>query len=101
MQWSVPELPASVPVAYVVAGIAAAIVGIVHLSKRPNVGQHCVPVAWCSKNILIVQLNAFPTVGSTSWLGSWWDGINYMTKAADVIQEGYRKAGNAHSDLVL
>ena len=98
MQWTLPDLPATVPVAYVVAGVAAAIVGIVHLSKRPNVGQHCIPLSPCSEDIPIVQLNAFPTVGSTNWLGSWWDVIRYMTNAADVIQEGYKKASSAHSD---
>ncbi|KAH0837779.1 cytochrome P450 [Lanmaoa asiatica] len=65
MQWTVPDLLARVPVApYVVAGIAAATVAIVHLSQRPN-------------------LNAFPTVGPSSWLGSWWAGIKYMTNPTD------------------
>ena len=38
------------------------------------------------------QLDAIPTVGSSSWLASWWAGLKYMTNAADVIQEGYEKA---------
>ncbi|KIJ04805.1 hypothetical protein PAXINDRAFT_49709, partial [Paxillus involutus ATCC 200175] len=37
------------------------------------------------------QLNAIPTVGSSTWLGSWWAGIQFFTKAADVVREGYEK----------
>ena len=38
------------------------------------------------------QLDTIPTVGSSSWLGSWWAGLKSMTNAVDVIQEGYEKA---------
>jgi hypothetical protein len=46
----------------------------------------------------LVQLGAFPTVGSSAgWLGSWLAGIKYMTNAVDIIQEGYKKASiSAH-----
>ncbi|KAF9235148.1 cytochrome P450 [Melanogaster broomeanus] len=37
------------------------------------------------------KLDAIPTVGSSTWLGSWWAGIRFLTNAADVIQEGYEK----------
>ncbi|KAN0100066.1 Cytochrome P450 [Tylopilus felleus] len=71
------DLPSSVPERYyVVAGIATAIVWIVYLSRRPN-------------------LSAFPTVGSNSWLGSWWAGIKYMTNAMDIVREGYTKHNGA------
>ncbi|KAF9230013.1 cytochrome P450, partial [Melanogaster broomeanus] len=36
-------------------------------------------------------LDAFPTVGSSTWLGSWWSGIKFVTNASDIIQEGYKK----------
>ncbi|KAF9235145.1 cytochrome P450 [Melanogaster broomeanus] len=37
------------------------------------------------------KLDAIPTVGSSTWLGSWWAGIRFLTNAADIIQEGYEK----------
>ncbi|KAF9235146.1 cytochrome P450 [Melanogaster broomeanus] len=37
------------------------------------------------------KLDAIPTVVSSTWLGSWWAGIRFVTNAADVIQEGYEK----------
>ncbi|KAF9235152.1 cytochrome P450 [Melanogaster broomeanus] len=37
------------------------------------------------------KLDAIPTVGCSTWLGSWWAGIRFVTNAADVIQEGYEK----------
>ncbi|KAF9235151.1 cytochrome P450 [Melanogaster broomeanus] len=37
------------------------------------------------------KLDAIPTVGCSTWLGSWWAGIRFLTNAADVIQEGYEK----------
>ncbi|KAF9235150.1 cytochrome P450 [Melanogaster broomeanus] len=37
------------------------------------------------------KLDAIPTVGCSTWLGSWWAGIRFVTNAADVIQEGYAK----------
>ena len=50
MQWTMPDLLASIPARYYgVAGItAAAIVGITRLSKRPDVGQCHIPVSWYS-----------------------------------------------------
>ncbi|KAF8833162.1 cytochrome P450 [Paxillus ammoniavirescens] len=58
------------------AGIAVAAFAVafvaVKLSKRPN-------------------LDAIPTVGSSTWLGSWWAGIQFLTKGADVVREGYEK----------
>lgn len=38
------------------------------------------------------QLDAIPTVGSSSWLGSWWAGLTYRTNAPDIMREGYAKA---------
>ncbi|KAF9237102.1 cytochrome P450 [Melanogaster broomeanus] len=40
----------------------------------------------------LYQLDAIPTVGSSTWLGSWWAGINFITHATEVIQVGYAKA---------
>jgi len=37
------------------------------------------------------QLDAFPVVGSSTWLGSWWAAFKYLTDAQNVIQEGYKK----------
>ncbi|KIJ13791.1 hypothetical protein PAXINDRAFT_80408 [Paxillus involutus ATCC 200175] len=37
------------------------------------------------------QLNAIPTVGCSTWLGSWWASIKYLTKGADIIRRGYEK----------
>ncbi|KAF9223296.1 cytochrome P450 [Gyrodon lividus] len=37
------------------------------------------------------NLDAIPTVGSSTWLGSWWAGVKFMINGAEVIQEGYKK----------
>ncbi|KAF9237109.1 cytochrome P450 [Melanogaster broomeanus] len=39
----------------------------------------------------IGQLDAIPTVGSTTWLGSWWASVTFVTNATDVVQKGYDK----------
>ncbi|KIJ05361.1 hypothetical protein PAXINDRAFT_93577, partial [Paxillus involutus ATCC 200175] len=58
--------------AYGLAGIVVAAFVVTKLSKHPN-------------------LDAIPTVGCSTWLGSWWAGIQFFTKAADVLREGYEK----------
>ncbi|KAF9237104.1 cytochrome P450 [Melanogaster broomeanus] len=57
---------------YSLAGIVAVAFVIAKLTKRS-------------------KLDAIPTVGSTTWLGSWWAGMTFVTNATDVIQEGYHK----------
>ncbi|KAF9236823.1 cytochrome P450 [Melanogaster broomeanus] len=37
------------------------------------------------------KLDAIPNVRSSTWLGSWWDAIAFMTNGSDIIQEGYEK----------
>ncbi|KIJ13842.1 hypothetical protein PAXINDRAFT_80222 [Paxillus involutus ATCC 200175] len=59
-------------VTYGLAGIVVAAFFIAKLSERPN-------------------LDAIPTVGSSTWLGSWWASIKCLTKLADVVQEGHEK----------
>ncbi|KIJ13840.1 hypothetical protein PAXINDRAFT_80216 [Paxillus involutus ATCC 200175] len=71
-QFQVPALPDGTHVVYGLAGIVVAAVVVAKLSKRPN-------------------LDAIPTVGSSTWLGSWWAGIQFSTRAADVLQDGYKK----------
>ncbi|KAG9308978.1 cytochrome P450 [Chiua virens] len=66
----------STGVAYGVAGFVAAVIFIAKLSHSPN-------------------LDSFPSVGSSSWLGSWWAGFKYLTHAQTFIQEGYDKHGSA------
>ncbi|KAF9244074.1 cytochrome P450 [Melanogaster broomeanus] len=70
MQLHVPPLPEIF--FYSLAGILAVVFVIAKLSRRTN-------------------LDAFPTVGSSTWLGSWWSGIKFVTNASDIIQEGYKK----------
>ena len=41
---------------------------------------------------LLGQLDAIPTVGSSSWLGSWWAGLKYVANAVYTIRKGYKKA---------
>ncbi|KAF9225192.1 cytochrome P450 [Gyrodon lividus] len=73
MQLQVPALPGRIPgTSSSLIGIVVAAFVIVKLSRRIN-------------------LDAIPTVGSSTWLGSWWAGIRYMTNAPEVIQEGYKK----------
>ncbi|KAF9237105.1 cytochrome P450 [Melanogaster broomeanus] len=73
MQLAEPTLPDRIMGAsYSLAGIVAAAFVITKLTKRP-------------------KLDAIPTVGSTTWLGSWWAGVTFITNATDVIQEGYDK----------
>ncbi|KIJ66616.1 hypothetical protein HYDPIDRAFT_109704 [Hydnomerulius pinastri MD-312] len=57
---------------YGLAGIAVAAFVISRLAQRPNLG-------------------AIPTVGSSSWLGSYWSAMKYMLNAREIIQEGYDK----------
>ncbi|KAF8447272.1 cytochrome P450 [Boletus edulis BED1] len=40
---------------------------------------------------LRIFLDKIPTVGSSTWLGSWWAGIKFLVNATNVIQEGYEK----------
>ena len=70
---------------------------IVQASRCRSMSHSCFMV-FSSFSFLLVQLRAFPTVGSSAgWLGSWLAGIKYMTNAADIIQEGYKKASiSAH-----
>ncbi|KAF9231271.1 cytochrome P450 [Melanogaster broomeanus] len=37
------------------------------------------------------KLDAIPTVGSTTWLGSWWDAYKFITNGIEVVHEGYEK----------
>ncbi|KIJ13789.1 hypothetical protein PAXINDRAFT_80392 [Paxillus involutus ATCC 200175] len=57
---------------YGLVGIVVAAVVLAKLSKRQN-------------------LDAIPTVGCSTWLGSWWASTKYLTKAEDVIRQGYEK----------
>ncbi|KAF9231273.1 cytochrome P450 [Melanogaster broomeanus] len=41
------------------------------------------------------KLDAIPTVGSTTWLGSWFAGIKFAINAIDVIEEGHYKHKDA------
>ncbi|KAN0094344.1 Cytochrome P450 [Tylopilus felleus] len=82
MQYPTYPPPDFVPgAAYTIAGIVAATILIVKLRKRPN-------------------LDAIPTVGLRSWLGSLWAGYMFQTKAAEVIQEGYEKYKSAAFKVV-
>ena len=51
------------------------------------------------------KLDAFPVVGSNTWLSSWWAGFKYLTNAQSVIQEGYNEASpvllNCHVVVTL
>ncbi|KAF8844228.1 cytochrome P450 [Paxillus ammoniavirescens] len=71
-QFQVPALSDGTQLTYGLAGIVIAAVVVAKLSERPN-------------------LDAIPTVGSSTWLGSWWAGIQFSTKAADVVRDGYYK----------
>jgi hypothetical protein len=90
LEFQVPALPDGIQVAYGFAGIVVAAIVAANLSKRPNVRpNHRLPHP---KNLTLSnQLDAIPTVGSSTWLGSWWVAIKGLAKAADVIQEGYEK----------
>ncbi|KAF9235144.1 cytochrome P450 [Melanogaster broomeanus] len=66
-----PDRPSGL--SYSLVGLVAATAFIILIAK----------LCKCSK------LDAIPTVGSSTWLGSWWAGIKFVTNAADVIQEGY------------
>ncbi|KAF9237108.1 hypothetical protein BU15DRAFT_63481 [Melanogaster broomeanus] len=73
MQLLVSTMPDRITGAsYSLAGIVAAAFVIANWTKRS-------------------KLDTIPTVGSTSWLGSWWAGMTFLTNAKDVIQEGYDK----------
>jgi len=37
------------------------------------------------------KLDAIPTVGATTWIGSLWAGRNLVSKGTDIIQVGYEK----------
>ncbi|KAF8549327.1 cytochrome P450 [Imleria badia] len=43
------------------------------------------------------NLDAFPAVGSSTWLGSWWASFKYLMNAQNVIREGYEKASPPRS----
>lgn len=65
MLQTLPKLPASAPVIYAIAGVAAVIVWIVQLSKRPNVNRIASPPK-CSH-----RLHLFPCSAecvSDSWI---------------------------------
>ncbi|KAF8844252.1 cytochrome P450 [Paxillus ammoniavirescens] len=74
MQLQVPTPPSTIQGIYGLASIVVATFVVAKLSKRPN-----------------IRLDAIPTVGSSTWLGSWLAGIQFFTKAADVVREGYAK----------
>ncbi|KAF9244149.1 cytochrome P450 [Melanogaster broomeanus] len=77
----VPPLPERM--FYSLAGILAAAFIIAKLSR-----------AKC------INLDAIPTVGSSTWLGSWWSGVKFLTNATDIIQEGYKKHKDAAFKVV-
>jgi len=92
-----PEIPTIfLGVTYGVLGLVVAITLIAKLSHGPNVST-----ALYSVKILVLhldlckfpQLDAFPAVGSSTWIGSWWAGFKYLTDAQNIIQQGYNKAG--------
>ena len=75
-----------------IAGIAAAIFVVIKLSQPSKVSV-VNEIACSLLNIgSLPQLDDIPTVGSSSWLGSWWAGLTYLTNATDILQEGYEKA---------
>ncbi|KAF9244079.1 cytochrome P450 [Melanogaster broomeanus] len=54
------------------------------------------------------ELDAIPTVGSSTWLGSWWAGLKFLINGTDIVQEGYDKhkaaafkVANKYSWLVI
>ena len=86
------DLPTSISgVIFAIAGIAAAIFVVIKLSHQPKVSM-------LNGNATLINLDSFPqldgipTVGSSSWLGSWWAGLTYLTNAPDILQKGYEKA---------
>ncbi|KAF9237106.1 cytochrome P450 [Melanogaster broomeanus] len=83
-----------------VATIVAAVFVIAKLTKRSEDHRRILqPFAGIVAVVFVHQrrltnrskLDAIPTVGSTTWLGSWWAGMKFVTNATDVIQEGYDK----------
>ncbi|KIK94712.1 hypothetical protein PAXRUDRAFT_11881 [Paxillus rubicundulus Ve08.2h10] len=72
MQLQGLALQDGIQVAYGLVGIVVVALLVANLSKRPN-------------------LDAIPTVGCSTWLGSWWASIKCLAKVADIIQEGYEK----------
>ncbi|KAF8552481.1 cytochrome P450 [Imleria badia] len=63
MSFQLPEVLTNISgETYGVVGLVAAITVIAKLSQGPN-------------------LDAFPSVGSNTWLGSWWAGFKYLTNA--------------------
>ncbi|KAF8844237.1 cytochrome P450 [Paxillus ammoniavirescens] len=72
MQLQVPAPPNITQGAYSLAGIVIAAFVVAKSSKRS-------------------KLDAIPTVGSSTWLGSWWAGIQFFTNAPDIIRQGYKK----------
>ncbi|KIK77861.1 hypothetical protein PAXRUDRAFT_775722 [Paxillus rubicundulus Ve08.2h10] len=72
MQLQVPALSDGMQIAYGLAAIVVIAFVIARSSKRPN-------------------LDAIPTVGSSTWLGSWWASVRFFVKGANIIQGGYEK----------
>ncbi|KIK97710.1 hypothetical protein PAXRUDRAFT_198861 [Paxillus rubicundulus Ve08.2h10] len=72
MQLRVPALPDGVQGTCGLACIVVAAFVLAKLSKGQN-------------------LDAIPTVGCSTWLGSWWASIKNLTKAADTIRGGYER----------
>ena len=78
--------------AYCMTGVIAVVtlVSILKLSNSPNVSGGSVWRILASAHILD-QLDKIPTVGSSTWLGSWWAGIKFLIIGTDVVQKGYEK----------
>lgn len=78
---------------YGVACLVAVLV-VIRLSRSSKVSMRLVNVR--SASVLnpysLPQLDAIPTVGSSSWLGSWWAGLKFMVNGLEVIEKGYEKA---------
>jgi hypothetical protein len=43
------------------------------------------------------QLDHIPTVGSQGFLGTWRSGFRFLSKAREMVQEGYEKVWSVHS----
>ena len=73
-----------------IACIAAAIFVVIKLSQPSKASVVMKTLALRNLSSL-VQLDDIPIVGSSSWFGSWWAGLVYLTNAPDILQEGYEK----------
>ena|ERR1700761_1073065 len=65
------------------------LVGVASIRKALYNRQVCIALCIPSSRFTVIQTNNIPVIGSTGFLSSYRDGLKFLVKAPELIQQGY------------